>query len=609
MAGNPPRLHPISWRTALPSFATSALLFIAALNPASLAAATPQAAAPKEVARKDTLIVSGFGPGLTEIQDPQNMNPYSLGGLGRVRDILNKSIFEFLYLYNHNTGEEIPWLATSYTVAADAKSVDVTLRNGVEWSDGQPFTSDDVKYTLELLRDTPSLVFAADIKEWVKDVAVTDATHFRINLNKANIRFFYFYFVENSEIHIPIVPKHIWQNVDPATFTNFDLNAGWPVGTGPYVLVDANGQQQLFDRNDNWWAAKTGFQNLPKPLRLIFTQPGAADTAAAREINNDFDAGAIMQPGVFEAARARNPNIASWNTSGPSWGAPDACLYTLGLNTRYGPTADTRVRKAINHAIDRKGLIELAYEGSTVPRVVPFSTYGGLAAYETQLQPIIDQYRPDNPDQTQVASNMQEAGYTKDSAGFWAKDGARWSFDIPTPGWLKPMGPVLEKQLRDSGFDATFKLFDPDTQPFFDMVRAGNASTWIIVHCGSSREPHGTLQHFHSRFASPAQGQQNSYIWANSQYQNPDYDAIINEMDSIQPSPTDAHYVELAGQATNIFLRDVLEITLAEERHVVTFNNTYWTGWPNTSDPYAAPYSLWAPFLLSFLKVQPGPGA
>ena len=90
--------------------------------------------------------------------------------------------------------------------------------------------------------------------------------------------------------------------------------------------------------------------------------------------------------------------------------------------------------------------------------------------------------------------------------------------DLPTPGWLKPMGPVLEKQLRDNGFDTTFKLFDPDTNPFFDLVRSGNADMWIIVHCGSSREPYGTLQHFHSKFASPAQGQQNSYIWANSQY-------------------------------------------------------------------------------------------
>jgi len=597
----------VKWHTLVPSLTAIVLLAAAAISPAAVAATSR--AQPVEVARKDTLIISGFGPGLSEIQDPGNMNPYSLGGLGRVRDILNKTIFEFLYLYNHNTGEEIPWLAESYTVAPDLKSVDVALRNGVEWSDGQAFTANDVKFTLELLRDTPSLVFAADMKEWVKDVQVTDAQHFTINLNKPNARFFYFYFVENSEIHLPILPQHIWQGQDPATFTNFDIAAGWPVGTGPYKLVDASAQQQLYDRNDNWWAAKTGFQNLPKPLRVIFMQPGAADTAAARTINNEFDAGAVMQPGVFEAARARNPNISSWNTQGPSWGAPDACLYTLGLNTRWGPMADVRVRRAVSHAINRQSMVDLAYEGSTVPQIIPFSTYGGLAAYQNQLGDIINQYKPDDPDPAKVASNMQEAGYTRDTAGFWGKGGTQMTLELDTPGWLKPMGPVLEKQLRDNGFNTTFKLFDPDTQPFFDAVRAGKQDIWIIVHCGSSREPYGTLQHFHSRFASPAQGQQNSYLWANSQYMNPEYDAIINQMDQIQPSPTDPQYVGLTMQATNLFLRDVVEITLAEERHVVTFNSTYWTGWMNSSNAYAAPYSLWAPFILSFLKLEPGPGA
>ena len=203
---------------------------------------------------------------------------------------------------------------------------------------------------------------------------------------------------------------------------------------------------------------------------------------------------------------------------------------------------------------------------------------------------------------------MQAAGYTKDGDGFWAKDGAA-DVGSPNAGLAETDRPGHREAVARQRLRRNVQALRSGYAPFFDMVRAGNASAWIIVHCGSSREPHGTLQHFHSRFASPAQGQQNSYIWANSQYQNPDYDAIINQMDAIQPSPTDAHYVELAGQATNIFLRDVVEITLAEERHVVTFNNTYWTGWMNTSNPYAAPYSLWAPFLLSFLKVQPGPGA
>jgi peptide/nickel transport system substrate-binding protein len=372
--------------------------------------------------------------------------------------------------------------------------------------------------------------------------------------------------------------------------------------------VDASGQSQVFDRNDNWWGAKTGFQPLPKPLRVIFEQPGAADTAAARMINNEFDVGATMDPGVFEVAHAKNPNIVSWNTEGPIWGAPDACLYTLGLNTRWGPTADLHVRRAIQHAINRQQVVDLAYDSATVPLVVPFATYGGLAAYQDQMTGVISKYNPDDPDPNQVASEMQAAGYAKDSDGFWTKDGTRLAMDLPTPGFLKPLGPVIEKQLRDNGFDVTLKLFDPDANPFFDLVRSGNASLWIIVHCGSSAEPWGTLQHFHSRFASPAQGQQNSYIWANSQYMNPEYDAIINQMDGMTPSPTDPAYVALASQATDIFLRDVLEITLADQRWVVTFNNTYWKGWMDASDPYAAPYSLWAAMELAFLRIQPGSG-
>ena len=300
---------------------------------------------------------------------------------------------------------------------------------------------------------------------------------------------------------------------------------------------------QLYDRNDKWWAAKTGFQALPKPLRVVYTEPGSADTSAARMINNEFDAGAIMQPGVFEAARARNPNIVSWNTSGPSWGAPDACLFTLGLNTHWGPMADVRVRRAVQHSINRQKVVDLAYEDATVRRWCRSPHTAGSCRTRHTSSPSSTSTSPDNPDPTKVASDMQEAGYTKDAAGFWAKGGTRLTLELPTPGWLKPMGPVLEKQLRDNGFDTTFKLFDPDTNPFFDQVRSGKADMWIIVHCGSSREPYGTLQHFHSKFNSPAQGQQNSYIWANSQYKNPEYDAIINQMDGILPSPTDATYV------------------------------------------------------------------
>ena len=190
------------------------------------------------------------------------------------------------------------------------------------WNDGNPFTADDVKFTLEKLRDTAELAFSSDMKEWVKDVTVVDDQHFTINLNKANPRFFYFYFVENSEIQIAILPKHIWEKEDWTTFQNYDPAKGLPVGTGPFKLVEAGPQGQFFDRDDNWWGAKTGFSKPSKVTRQSFIPLGTGDAVYARMINNEVDVDVTFQPGSFVAANAQNPDLKSWNAEGPSFGAP-----------------------------------------------------------------------------------------------------------------------------------------------------------------------------------------------------------------------------------------------------------------------------------------------
>lgn len=573
-----------------------------AAAPAGDAAAAPAGGAKADVSRAETLVHYG---GDTEVTEPTNFNPYSLGGLGRIRGPLNKTIFEFLYYYNHNDGKEIPWLAESYKVADDFTSVDVTIRQGVTWNDGTPFTSEDVKFTLEKLRDTPELAFSSDMKEWVKDVAVTDEQHFTINLNKANPRFFYFYFIENSEIQIAILPKHIWENEDWTSFQNYDSAKGLPIGTGPFKLVEAGPQGVFFDRDDNWWGAKTGFSQPSKVKRQSFLPLGTGAATFARMINNELDVDWTVQPGEYVAGNAQNPDIRSWNAQGPSYGAPDACMYTLGLNTKWGPMADVHVRRAVQAAINREKMVDLAYEGGTVPLVLPFSTFGGLDPYRELVQDLVDKYKPDNPSQDLVDSEMKEAGYEKDADGFWAKDGVRMQPNFQCACWLGPMGPVIEKQLRDAGFDVTVKLVTTTCDPFFEEVRTGNADIWIIVHCGSSREPWGTLQHYHSKFNSPEQGKTNNYIWANSQYTNPEYDALIDQLDGIPPSPDDPKYTGLVRQAIEIYLRDVIEITMSEERHVRTYNYHYWTGWPNSDDPYVAPYALWASIMTALLKIEP----
>jgi peptide/nickel transport system substrate-binding protein len=60
-----------------------------------------------------------------------------------------------------------------------------------------------------------------------------------------------------------------------------------------------------------------------------------------------------------------------------------------------------------------------------------------------------------------------------------------------------------------------------------------------------------------------------------------------------------------AAKALDIYLRDMPEIMLLEELHVVTFNNTYWKGWADEKDPYVAPYPCWEAWNLIVHKIQP----
>ena len=76
-------------------------------------------------------------------------NPYSINNEDYRVSIIN--MFEPLFYYNSNKNQVIPWLATGFDYAADFSAVTVKMRNGPTWSDGKPFTVDDVIFTLQML--------------------------------------------------------------------------------------------------------------------------------------------------------------------------------------------------------------------------------------------------------------------------------------------------------------------------------------------------------------------------------------------------------------------------------------------------------------------------
>ncbi|MCC5973420.1 MAG: ABC transporter substrate-binding protein [Rubellimicrobium sp.] len=567
-------------------------------------AATAFAQDVADMPRNETLVMTPWGDQPAQFSNVENWNTY-LATIPKQRDVMQITINEMMFYTNLNTGELIPWQGESFETADDFMSATITLREGVTWSDGVPFTSEDVKFTLEALRDAPPEIRgAASFEEWIASVDAPDPLTVVINYTKPAPRFVHNFLALGHENHYPILPKHIWEGEDIVEFTNYDPERGWPVGTGPYRLVSTTTGQMIFDRRDDWWGEVTGFRDAPAPARIVLVPVSSDEAMGQLHIANQVDGGRQLQIGTFEAARAQNPALASWNAEGPEWGAPDGCVYSIVFNHLVEPYDDVNLRFAVNHALDRATLADLAYEGAMPPALFAFSGYmaGTWLGEDSPLQQMLEASGIDNQDQALVDDYMAAAGFERNGDGFWAKDGEVLDFLVRTPAFIQPLLAPITQQLRNAGFDARQGAVDDTWLP--DLL-SGNFGTMIFVHCGSLSEPLETLKDYHSKFARPI-GTNIPYALAATRYENPEYDEIIDRLEAIQAdTDPDSAYMQDVMAAMEIFLRDLPQVHLVEEFHVVTFNNTYWTNWPSADNPYVAPYTPWEAFNLVIHNLEP----
>lgn len=556
----------------------------------------------KDVPREKTLVLTPWYNG-NQLNGYENWNV--LANTGAMRDLGgNKGVFEGLMYTNLNTGEITPWLAESFEVNAEFTKYTVKLRSGVKWADDKAFTCKDVKYTLELLRDrAPEYSNSSYMKEWLKDVTCNGDLIAEINLNKPNARFFREKLAAGHENHIPIVPEHIWSQQKVITeFTNLDMDKGFPIGTGPYKLVSASAQQIILDRRDTWWGAETGFKKMPAPERIIMTVAASDEALGEAYITNKIDYGNALQVGTYQAAVAKNPALRPWFKDGPVYGAGDGCNYVLIFNNAKEPFSNKSVRLATNYAIDRSKIVELGYLGATRPNVAPFSNYLSAAWLKGDFVQVIQSFGRDKTDPGLVDKYMEEAGYTKNADTKWEKEGKPIQIKIRTPDWLAPIGPIVTEQLLQAGFTAEEA---PDrTGAWANELLAGQFDATVMVHCNSLYDPFNTLQDYHSKNATDI-GTPSANIFGSHRYKNPELDKILNDMEKLPGVNTDTDYINLVEKATKIYLDDLPELVLAEELHVIPANETYWKGWPNSADPYVAPFPCWDDIYLAMFKLQP----
>ncbi|MEV4223857.1 ABC transporter substrate-binding protein [Nonomuraea sp. NPDC049725] len=267
----------------------------------------------------------------------ENFNPFHLEG---VNFGTSGMIYETLEFFNRlKPGEVTPWLALKHEWSEDGKSLTFTLRQGVKWSDGKPFTAEDVAYTFEIIRKHPELNKSALELEGAEVLAPD-----KVRVDFAGTSYAKLF---NIAGNTPIVPKHVFEKQNPVTFTNPK-----PVGTGPYTLSSFNAQLYEMAKNPGYW--QPGKPEVPVLKFPAYTANGVQ--TALRQGEVDW-AGAFV-PDIEKIYVQGKPETNKYFF-------PAEGVVALLPNLTHPVLSKPEVRKAISLAIDREKIVRVAERGYT----------------------------------------------------------------------------------------------------------------------------------------------------------------------------------------------------------------------------------------------------
>ena len=288
--------------------------------------------------------------------------------------------------------EPLPWAASSVTVVNDT-TVDVVLREGMTFHDGFPVRVEDVKYSYELFMEY-STYFASFLGP-IESVELTGGQTIRFNL-----KFAYAPFITNTLAQIPILPEHIWSEIDdPLQFTNDDA-----IGSGPFKLERfQTGEELVVSRFDEYFepVVMDGyiFQIFASPEGVI----SALETGTTDMLSFDLNTAQIDLINTNAGGRFNDYEI----TQGEDIG-----FFYLGLNLDRAPFNNKQFRIALAHLVDYDYALNDLLGGYGARGGAGQTIVRGNAFWNNPNVPIYDTYSPATARQI-----LLDAGFTFDSQG------------------------------------------------------------------------------------------------------------------------------------------------------------------------------------------------
>jgi peptide/nickel transport system substrate-binding protein len=301
------------------------------------------------------------------------------------------------------TGQLEPALAERWDVSEDELVLTFHLRHGLFWSDGEPFTADDVLFTFN------DVILNDDVTTGDRDLLCLPDGSFPVieKLDPYTVR------VTTSVVFRPllsamgrkILPKHTLERyvhklnpeVEPGTFDGalgLDVDVSEIVGMGPYVVESfVPDQHVVLRRNPYYYVYDANGTQLPYYDRRIVLIVPSYDVALLKFLNGELDAFAPDTsdvPYLAEEAEKRgftvkvDPQVATYGTSWIAFNQ-DVGLADGTDDAKRELYRDLKFRQAFAHLIDKDAIIDVVYDGLAVAQWSPLSFgspfYAGRDAY------------------------------------------------------------------------------------------------------------------------------------------------------------------------------------------------------------------------------------